>query len=170
MKYIPLLILLAALGCGTDADSDNGRLIAEITVYTTEGWTIDNPEFRPAKGVTVLLYENMPISLVPGEPDFVTRTNENGIARIYEGNVIPECFIAEKDGKSNLIDNYVIYGIAASQVDIDNYPHMSGTEIGSYLFTDIDGNALINASDQVACQPIRITYGDVREVNAVIGR
>lgn len=146
------------------------HLSAKLTIWSTEGWSVDNQNYSLAVNAVVHFYKEYPDDFVLGEPDYTLYSDENGQIKIYDKEIDAVGFIVEQNDESNIVNGFLIAGIFANQQEIDNWTYIEDASIGSYKYLDLNGDGVINEMDKAPFESIFISLEETNEKVVYIGK
>lgn len=146
------------------------HLSAKLTIWSTEGWSVDNPNYGLAVNAVVHFYKEYPEDFVLGEPDYTLYSDENGQIQIYDKEIDAVGFIVEKNEERNIVNGFLIAGIFANQEEIDNWSYIKDATIGSYKYLDLNGDGIINEMDKTPFESIYISLEETNDKVVYIGK
>ena len=161
--------------------SDNGKIRAypvtlkitktlsvELTIKDATSWSLENPGLDSVPGAIIKLYENQ-ASFDSNSPEYTITSDEHGVVWLYD---LPQglyLLTAEKDDLFNICNGYLIQGVFQNQEDIDNSPSQPDAVIGEIKYADVNGDGVINVSDQVSYD-LLFTEEEVKIKTIFIGK
>lgn len=154
----------------TEITINPNHLSAKLTIWSTEGWSVDNPNYNLAVNAAVHFYKEYPEDFVLGEPDYTLYSDENGQIKIYDKEMDAVGFIVEKNEESNIVNGFLIAGVFANQEEIDNWGYIEYAAIGSYKYLDLNGDGIINEMDKAPFESIYISLEETNDKVVYIGK
>src|SRR5690606_17143075 len=146
------------------------HLAVELTIYSSSGWTPENPDLSVVPNATIFLYKNHTASFDLGEPDYTFTSNENGKIIFYDEEVEAECFMVKKGDESNIVNGYLIEGVFQTLEEENSSAFQNGAEVGGHKYVDLNADGVITESDQTPCQLISISPNETFKRDVIIGK
>lgn len=154
----------------TEITINPNHLSAKLTIWSTEGWSVENPNYNLAVNAAVHFYKEYPEDFVLGEPDYTLYSDENGQIKIYDNEIDAVGFIVVKNEESNIVNGYLIAGVFANQEEIDSWGYIEDATIGSYKYLDLNGNGIIDEMDKAPFESIYISLEETNDKVVYIGK
>src|SRR5690554_639942 len=146
------------------------HLSAKLTIWSTEGWSVENPNYSLAINAAVHFYKEYPEDFVLGEPDYTLYSDENGQIKIYDKEIDAVGFIVVKNEESNIINGLILAGNYVDQADIDNSAYYEDATVGGYKYLDINGDGIVDEMDKAPLAFISISLEETHEKVVYIGK
>lgn len=164
------LIVLVWFTISCEANEDQNDLLETvyISVYDADSWTGENNPLETVASAEINLYLDRS-TFAAGAPEHTASTDENGIATVMiprptdrDGDGLydnPDFLITvEKDGKTNIKNDYMIAGVFFCQSTLDDWnvqaqsfygsDYQEGATVGGIHYDDINGDGIVDNLDQ----------------------
>jgi hypothetical protein len=143
--------------------------IVKFIVFDCTNRSSENPTPQIASGVTISVFSD-----VSGEKQLIDEliTDSKGEAFLYGYRNLEYYFLADKEGATNILDGYVVYGVFESQEEIDDYPGQNPPPlVGDLKFMDINADGRVNEDDKTTYQVIRhLPENEIKEIKVYIAK